>query len=49
MTQPSAEIHRTVSVADPLIAATAIDLGLAAVTQDDDFSQPAVVHQGLSV
>jgi predicted nucleic acid-binding protein len=49
MTQHSAEIHRTVSVADLLIATTAIDLGLAAVTQDDDFNQPAVVHQGLTV
>jgi predicted nucleic acid-binding protein len=42
-------IHRTVKLTDALIAATAIDLGLPVVTQDDDYDQMARVHRALTV
>lgn len=35
----TAGIQRTVKLTDALIAATAIDLGLPVVTQDDDYDQ----------
>jgi predicted nucleic acid-binding protein len=44
-----AGIQRSVKLADTLIAATAIDLGLPVVTQDDDFDQIARAHQALHV
>jgi predicted nucleic acid-binding protein len=44
-----AGIHRTVKLADALIAATAIDLGLPVVTQDDDYDRMADAHPGLRV
>jgi predicted nucleic acid-binding protein len=43
----SAGIQRTVKLTDALIAATAIDLGLPVVTQDDDFDQMANAHGAL--
>jgi predicted nucleic acid-binding protein len=45
----SAGIQRTVKLTDALIAATAIDLGLPVVTQDDDFDQMANAHGALHV
>ena len=42
-------IQRTVKLMDALIAATAIDLGLPVVTQDDDYDQMATVHRALHV
>lgn len=45
----AAGIHRTVKLTDALIAATAIDLGLPVVTQDDDFDQMARAHQDLRI
>ena len=45
----TAGIQRTVKLTDALIAATAIDLGLPVVTQDDDFDQMAGAHQALHV
>jgi predicted nucleic acid-binding protein len=45
----NASIHRTVKLADALIAATAIDLGLPVVTQDDDYDQMAGAHHALDV
>ena len=45
----AAGIHRTVKLTDALIAATAIDLGLPVVTQDDDYDQIASVHRALHV
>ncbi len=45
----SAGIQRTVKLTDALIAATAIDLGLPVVTQDDDYEQMASVHPSLRV
>jgi predicted nucleic acid-binding protein len=44
-----AGILRTVKLTDALIAATAIDLGLPVVTQDDDFDQIAGAHPALHV
>lgn len=44
-----AGIHRTVKLTDALIAATAIDLGLPVVTQDDDFDQIARAHRNLQI
>nr|WP_282436304.1 PIN domain-containing protein [Aciditerrimonas ferrireducens] len=44
-----AGIQRTVKLADSLIAATAIDLGLPVVTQDDDYDQMAGAHAPLQV
>jgi len=45
----TAGIQRTVKMTDALIAATAIDLGLAVVNQDDDYDQMATAHQALHV
>ena len=45
----AAGIQRTVRLTDALIAATAIDLGLPVVTQDDDFDQIASAHPSLKV
>lgn len=45
----AANIHRTVKLTDALIAATAVDLGLPVVTQDDDYDQIARVHAALRV
>jgi len=45
----SAGIQRTVKLADALIAATAIDLGLSVVTQDDDYDQMSRAHRLLRV
>ena len=44
-----ADIQRTVKLNDALIAATAIDLGLPVVTQDDDYDQMSRAHQALHV
>jgi predicted nucleic acid-binding protein len=44
-----AGITRTVRLTDALIAATAIDLGLPVVTQEDDFDRIALVHPSLDV
>ena len=44
-----AGITRTVRLTDALIAATAIDLGLPVVTQDDDFDRIALAHSSLDV
>ena len=38
-----------VKITDALIAATAIDLGLPVVTQDDDYDQIARAHDALHV
>ncbi|MGA7173729.1 MAG: PIN domain-containing protein [Candidatus Dormiibacterota bacterium] len=45
----AAGIQRTVKLTDALIAATAIDLGLPVVTQDDDYDQMARAHRALHV
>jgi predicted nucleic acid-binding protein len=45
----AAGIQRTVKLTDALIAATAIDLGLPVVTQDDDYDQIATAHRALRV
>ncbi len=45
----NAGIQRTVKLADALIAATAIDLGLPVVTQDDDYDQMSNAHTELRV
>jgi predicted nucleic acid-binding protein len=45
----NAGIQRTVKLTDALIAATAIDLGLPVVTQDDDYDQMARAHPPLRV
>ena len=45
----AAGIQRTVRLTDTLIAATAIDLGLPVVTQDDDYDQMARAHEQLRV
>ena len=45
----AAGILRTVKLTDALIAATAIDLGLPVVTQDDDYDQMATAHRALHV
>ncbi len=42
-------ITRTVKLIDALIAATAIDLGLPVVTQDDDYDRMAEAHRPLRV
>ena len=44
-----AGIQRTLKLADSLIAATAIDLGLPVVTQDNDYDQMARAHPLLQV
>jgi predicted nucleic acid-binding protein len=43
----NAGIQRTVNLADALIAATAIDLGLPVVIQNDDYEQMSKVHPTL--
>jgi len=48
-TPPCAGIQRTVKLTDALIAATAIDLGLPVVAQDDDYDQMARAHRALHV
>ena len=45
----AAGIQRTVKLMDALIAATAIDLGLPVVTQDDAYDQLARAHRALHV
>ena len=45
----AAVIHRLVKLTDALIAATAIEHGLAVVTQDDDYDQIAAAHPPLRV
>lgn len=45
----AAGVQRTVKLTDALIAATAIDLGLPVVTQDDDYDQMARAHRALHV
>lgn len=45
----AAGIQRTVKLTDALIAATAIELGLPVVTQDDDYDQIARAHRTLQV
>lgn len=45
----AAGVHRTVKLTDALIAATAIEHGLAVVTQDDDYAQIARAHPVLQV
>lgn len=42
-------VQRTIKLTDALIAATAIDLGLPVVTQDDDYDQMAKAHPGLRI
>ena len=44
-----AGLRRTVKLTDSLIAATAIEHGLAVVTQDDDYDQMARAHGALAV
>lgn len=44
-----AGITKTVKITDALIAATAIDLGLPVVTQDNDFDSMAKAHPALTV
>ena len=44
-----AGVHRTVKLTDALIAATAIEHGLAVVTQDDDYRQMSRAHKALRV
>lgn len=45
----AAGVHRTIRLMDALIAATAIDHGLAVVTRDDDFDLIAKAHAELTV
>jgi predicted nucleic acid-binding protein len=45
----NAGIQRTVKLTDALIAATAIDLGVPVVTQDDDYEQMSKAHPPLRV
>jgi predicted nucleic acid-binding protein len=45
----AAGIHRIVKLTDALIAATAIEHGLAVVTQDDDYDRIATAHTPLRV
>jgi predicted nucleic acid-binding protein len=45
----AAGIHRTIKIADALIAATAIERGLPVVTQDGDFDKIAAAHPPLGV
>lgn len=42
-------IHRTVKLTDALIAATAVEHGLAVVTRDDDYDRLAAAHSALRV
>jgi predicted nucleic acid-binding protein len=45
----AAGIHRMVRLTDALIAATAVEHGLAVVSQDDDYDRIAAVHASLQV
>jgi predicted nucleic acid-binding protein len=45
----AAGIHRMVKLTDALIAASAIEHGLAVVTQDEDYDQLAAAHPPLRV
>jgi predicted nucleic acid-binding protein len=45
----AAGVHKTVKLTDALIAATAIEHGLAVVTQDDDFDAMGRAHPELAV
>ena len=45
----AAGVHRMVKLTDALIAATAIEHGLAVVTRDDDYDQIAAAHPVLRV
>ena len=45
----AAGIHRMVKLTDALIAATAIEHGLAIVTQDDDYDRIVAAHPPLRV
>jgi predicted nucleic acid-binding protein len=45
----AAGIHRAVKLTDSLIAATAVEHGLAVVTQDGDYDQVAKAHAELRV
>ena len=45
----AAGIHRMVKLTDALIAATAVEHGLAIVTQDDDYDRIAAAHASLRV
>ncbi len=45
----AAGIHRMVKLTDALIAATAVEHGLAVVTQDDDYDRIAAAHPDLQV
>ena len=45
----AAGVHRTVKLTDALIAATAVEHGLAVVTQDDDYDRIAAAHPPLRV
>jgi predicted nucleic acid-binding protein len=45
----AAGIHRMVKLTDALIAATAVEHGLAVVTQDDDYDRIAGAHNPLQV
>jgi hypothetical protein len=45
----AAAIHRIVKLTDAVIAATAVEHGLAVVTQDDDYDQIAAAHTPLRV
>lgn len=45
----AAGIHSMVKLADALIAATAVEHGLAIVTQDDDYERIAAAHAPLRV
>jgi predicted nucleic acid-binding protein len=45
----AAGIHRMVKLTDALIAATAVEHGLAVVTQDDDYDRIAAAHPPLRV
>jgi predicted nucleic acid-binding protein len=42
-------VHRTVKLTDALIAATAIEHGLAVVSQGGDYAQMAAAHDPLQV
>lgn len=45
----NAGIHRMVKLTDAFIAATAVEHGLAVVTQDDDYDRIAAAHPSLQV
>ena len=45
----AAGVHRTVKLTDALIAATAVEHGLAVVTRDGDFDEIARAHPALRV